>query len=87
MRIADINPPQIAIVTWLDTSHYPGWFGSQDTLPDKPLKMETVGWLIQQTKAVVILAMTVSEFKVGEFLVIPIGCVQSVNVMPPVETE
>jgi len=83
VKIADTKPPQIALVTWLDTAQYSGWFGSRDDIPTAPLKMESVGWLIERNKAVIVLAMTAGEFKRGDFLVIPAGCVQSVDLLPP----
>lgn len=85
MKLADIKPPQIALVTWLDTAQYAGWYGSRDDVPDEPLKMKTVGWLIERNKKVIVLAMTAGEFRMGDFLVIPASCVQAVDLLPPEE--
>ena len=83
MKLDKISNPQAALVTWIDTSLLSGWFDSQDEIDPQPLKMETLGWLIYQDKKIVILAMTASEYKFGELLIIPAGCIQSVDMLPP----
>ena len=75
------SSPRQAIITWLDTAHYPGWYGSRDEIPKRPIGMESVGWMICQDDDVVVLAMTYSEFKMGDLLVIPKRCVKSIEIL------
>lgn len=85
MLFRDLTSPMPALITWLDTTNYEGWFGDSDEVPMEPLKMETLGWLIKQNKSVVVVAMTASKYKFGELLVIPASCVQSITTLPPIE--
>ncbi len=75
---------ELVLVTWLDAASYhkDGWFGSQDELPDEPLTVESVGWLVRQTEEVVIIARTASEFKIEGILVIPSSLVVSIQTPP-----
>jgi hypothetical protein len=87
MRLTEITNPKATLVTWLDTSLLSGWFDSHDELTLEPLKMETLGWIIFQDEKVIVLAMSASEYKFGELLIIPTGCVQSVDMLPPKKKE
>lgn len=82
MKVSEILSPEVVLVTWLDTTNYEGWFGSEDELPAEPLKMQTLGWLVHKDDAVVVVAMTASELKMGELLVIPAGCICSIDTLP-----
>lgn len=83
MKLDKVASPTAALVTWLDASLLSGWFDSQDDIEPEPLRMQTLGWLIHQDKKVVILAMSASKYKYGELLIIPAGCVQTVDLLPP----
>jgi hypothetical protein len=83
VRLDKVDPPVAALVTWLDASMLSGWFGSRDEIIVEPLKMKTLGWLIHRDKNIVVLAMTFGEYKSGELLIIPAGCVQEINLLPP----
>lgn len=83
LKLDKISSPQAALVTWIDTSLLSGWFDSGDEIEPTPLKMQTLGWLIHKDKKAIILAMTASEYKFGELLIIPAGCVKSVAILPP----
>ena len=84
MKLAELTEAfELVLVTWLDAASYgDGWYGSQDDLPDEPLEVETVGWLVKQTEKVVIVARTASEFKIEGILVIPSSLVVSIQTPP-----
>ncbi len=70
----------MAVVTWSDTTHIPGWH-NEDEIEKEPMKMETAGWLVSDNDESVVMAMTVGKFKIGDYLIIPKLCVISVNVI------
>lgn len=61
----------IVCVKWVDTAAYPGWIGSRDTMPNKPLEVDSVGWMAERSDESIVLAMSASEYKIGDLLVIP----------------
>jgi hypothetical protein len=61
----------IACVRWVDASAYPGWREKLDSEPSELLEVQSVGWLIRRNDKVVVLAMSVNEYKIGDLLVIP----------------
>ncbi|MCP4990856.1 MAG: hypothetical protein GY928_33890 [Colwellia sp.] len=72
---------RIARVVWLDTTACAGWFGCHEELPEGPLKMETLGYLIEDNDNRVIVARTVGQYKAEGLLIIPKGCVVEVRMM------
>ena len=83
MKISEIISPKLALITWLDATNISGWFGSDDEIEVEPLEMKTVGWLIKQDGKIAVMAMTTSHYKVGELLIIPAGCIVSIDLLPP----
>ena len=81
MKLSElVEPFKMVHVTWLDAASYgEGWYGSQDELPEQPLEVETVGWLIKQTEKVYIIARTANKFRIEGILVIPSSLVLSVQ--------
>lgn len=66
-------------VHWIDAGQYPGWHSKDelDTLIATPLPvMETVGWLVHDCTAFVVVAQSVSEMRAGDLLRIPRAYIQ-----------
>ncbi len=84
MKLRELTEPfEAVLITWFDAASYEdGWYGSQDELPDKPLIVETLGWLVKKNDDVVIISRTVSKFKLESILVIPSSLIISIAGLP-----
>jgi hypothetical protein len=73
---------KILRIEWLDSCEWGGW---RDTIDDmKPCPCTTVGYLLKETKAHVILAGSASGTSHCSHMVIPRGCIIKITEMQDV---
>jgi hypothetical protein len=48
----------LVVIEWLDHYHFPGWNRERPQDPLQPVRLVTVGWIVEEDKDVVLLAET-----------------------------
>lgn len=78
MGIEPVDIYRVVRVHWNDTATYSGWTSLDEIkaiVEDKPVMIETVGWLIHQDEDQILVASSVSKFKASEIIRIPSSCI------------
>ncbi len=74
--------PKAVFVRWRDSAHYRGW---QNATGVSPMHCASIGWLIEETKGHIAIALSRSEdedgLPWGEVEVIPRECIISTKVV------
>ncbi len=81
--VVDIDNFKIAYVKWADATHNDGWYGSVDEFDLEPMEMGSVGWLVYRDEKSISIATSAGTYKLGDILVIPMGCVIDVQILQP----
>lgn len=66
---------KIARIHWLDHHAIPGWHRLED-IKAVGYKVESVGWLVMENEAVIVLATSIGEGKASDFLLIMKSCIE-----------
>jgi len=74
----------LVLVTWVDSTTYPGWQGLDKAWTALPYEIQSTGFIIRNDDTFLTLAMSLSDHDTGEMgaldtLVLPKGCVMRVE--------
>ncbi len=70
------------LVTWLDSTAQEGWHGKyeiEEFTETPPLRIQTLGWKIDEGDSWIVLAMSVCDRRAGELLKIPVVVIESIK--------
>ena len=70
------------LVTWLDSTAQEGWHGKREIeefSETPPLRIQSLGWKVDEGDSWIVLAMSMCESKAGELLKIPTAIIESIK--------
>ncbi len=67
------------LVTWLDAASRSGWRSRSRISKCGPIRIKSLGWLLEKNKKYVIVSQNLSKWQAGALLSIPRSCVESIE--------